>query len=143
MSTALDQFTGLRLFEDVVTRVMNEPRTGRSWSPAVDILETDDAITVRADLPDVKQEDIDVRVENQTLTFSGHRKLVRDEKVNSYHRLERSYGDFVRSFAIPSTVDSEQVAADYQNGVLSITLPRKESAKPRQVKVAVNGASKS
>src|SRR5579863_3361657 len=141
MSTAvsLDPFQGIRLFEDAVTRLMSEPRTGRPWSPAVDIFETEDALTLRADLPDVKLEDIDVRVENQTLSLTGHRKFERDEKVKGYHRIERSYGEFVRSFAIPSTVDTEKVAADYKNGVLTITLPKKEAAKPRQVKVAVQG----
>jgi HSP20 family protein len=122
-----------------MTRLMSEPRTGRPWSPAVDILETEDALQVRADLPDVKLEDIDVRVENQTLTVSGHRKFERDEKVKGYHRIERSYGEFVRSFAIPSTVETDKVSADYKNGVLTITLPKKEAAKPRQVKVAVQG----
>lgn len=141
MSTNLtiDPVNGLRFFEDAVTRLLSEPRTGRPWSPAVDIFESEDALTLRADLPDVKLEDIDVRVENQTLTVSGHRKFERDEKVKGYHRIERSYGDFVRSFAVPSTVDTEKVAADYKNGVLTITLPKKETAKPRQVKVAVQG----
>jgi len=141
MSTALniDPIHGLRLFEDAVTRLMSEPRTGRPWSPPVDIFESEEALTLRADLPDVKLEDIDVRVENQTLTVSGHRRFERDEKVKGYHRIERSYGEFVRSFAVPSTVETDKVSADYKNGVLTITLPKKEAAKPRQVKVAVQG----
>jgi HSP20 family protein len=142
MSIAQDPFQGLRLFEDAVTRLMSEPRTGRPWSPPVDILETEDALTVRADLPDVKLEDIDVRVENQTLTIRGHRRFERDDNVKGYHRIERSYGEFVRSFAVPSTVETEKVSADYKNGVLTITLPKKEAAKPRQVKIAVSGDSK-
>jgi HSP20 family protein len=85
----------------------------------------------------VKIEDIDVRVENQTLTLRGHRKFEKEENVRGYHRIERSYGEFVRSFALPPTVDNERVQADYKNGVLTITLPKKEAAKPRQVKVAV------
>jgi HSP20 family protein len=144
-SLTLDPMHGLRLFEDAVTRMMSEPRTGRPWSPNVDILETDDALIVRADVPDVKIEDIDVRVENQTLTLKGHRKFEKEENVKGYHRLERSYGEFVRSFAVPPTVDTEKVQADYKNGVLTVTLPRKESARPRQVKVEVHqadGASK-
>jgi HSP20 family protein len=144
MSTSLsfDPLHGLRLFEDAVTRLMSEPRTGRPWSPAVDILETDDSLIVKADLPNVKIEDIDIRVENQTLTISGSRTFEKDDKVKGYHRIERSYGEFVRSFAVPSTVDTEKVGADYKNGVLSVTLPRKESAKPRQVKVNVVDGSK-
>jgi HSP20 family protein len=139
MSTALsyDPFQGLRLFEDAVTRLMSEPSAGRPWAPAVDILETEDAIVLKADTPDVNIDDIDIRVENNTLTLRGHRKFEKDEKVKGWHRVERSYGEFVRSFALPNTVDTEKVQADYKNGVLSVTLPKKEAAKPRQVKVAV------
>src|SRR5580698_5455342 len=132
--------SGLRLFEDAVTRLMSEPRTGRPWSPAVDIVETQDALQLKADLPDVKLEDIDVRVENQTLTLSGKRRFEEEEKVKGYHRIERSYGDFVRSFTIPQTVDTEKVAADYKNGVLTVSLPKKDAAKPRQVKVEVTSS---
>ncbi len=140
MSNAVtfDPFQGLRLFEDAVTRLMSEPRTSRPWSPAVDILETEDALTLKADLPDINIADIDVRVENQTLTIRGHRKFEKDEKVKGYHRIERSYGDFLRSFAVPATLDTEKVEADYTDGVLTISLPKKEAAKPRQVKVAVS-----
>ncbi len=139
MSTAVtvDPFNGLRLFEDAVTRMMSEPRANRPWSPAVDIFETEDALKLKADVPDVNIEDIDVRVENQTLTVRGHRKFEKDETVKGHHRIERSYGEFVRSFVVPSTVDTEKVQADYKNGVLTITLPKKEAAKPRQVKVAI------
>lgn len=144
MSTSLsfDPLNGLRLFEDAVTRMMSEPRASRPWSPAVDILETDDALIVKADLPNVKIEDIDIRVENQTLSISGHRKFEKDENVKGYHRIERSYGEFLRSFAVPSTVDTDKVGADYRDGVLTITMPRKESAKPRQVKVNVTDGHK-
>lgn len=135
--TAVDPFQGLRFFEDAVTRLMNEPRTGRPWSPAVDIFETEEALTVKADLPDLKTEDIDIRVENYTMTIKGVRAFVKDETVKGYHRIERSYGDFVRSFALPNTVETDKVAAEYKNGVLTITLPKKEAAKPRQIKVAV------
>jgi HSP20 family protein len=149
MSTSLstllspaDPFHGLRLFEDAVTGLMSEPRGSRPWSPAVDILETEDALTVKADLPGVKLEDIDIRVENQTLTIKGHRKFEKDDAVKGYHRIERGYGEFVRSFAVPSTVDTDKVGAEYKNGVLAVTLPRKESAKPRQVKVSVTDGTK-
>jgi HSP20 family protein len=142
MSTALsyDPFQGLRLFEDAVTRLMAEPSGGRPWSPAVDILETEDAITLKADVPDVDINDIDIRVENNTLTLKGHRKFEKNDNIKGWHRIERSYGEFVRSFALPNTVDTEKVGAEYKNGVLSISLPKKEAAKPRQVKVAVNGS---
>lgn len=144
MSTAVtfDPFNGLRLFEDAVTRAvahtMSEPHGNRPWSLSVDVYESEDSLTVKADLPEVKVEDIDIRVENQTLTLRGERKFEKDEHLTGYHRIERSYGEFVRSFAVPSTVDTDKVQADYKNGVLTITLPKKEAAKPRQVKVAVH-----
>ena len=137
MSLTHDPFGSLRLFEDAVTRMMSEPRTSRPWSPAVDIVETEDELIVKADLPDVRLEDIDVRVENGTLSLKGERKFEKELADKGYHRIERSYGEFVRSFALPSTVDTEKVTADYRNGVLTIGLPKKETAKPRQVKVAV------
>jgi len=141
MSTApvtTDPFQGLRFFEDAVTRLMSEPRASRPWSPAVDILETEDALTLKADLPDVKTEDIDIRVENGTMTLRGSRKFEKNEDVKGYHRIERSYGEFVRSFALPPTVETDKVGAEYKNGVLTITLPKKETAKPRQVKVEIH-----
>ena len=132
-----DAFPGGKFFEDALNRLMNEPRTGRPWSPPVDIAETEHSLLLKADLPDVKAEDIDVRVENNTLTIKGSRAFGKDETIKGWHRLERSYGDFLRSFTLPNTLDSEKVAADFKNGVLTITVPKKESAKPRSVKVAV------
>ncbi len=120
--------------------MQSEPRTGQPWSPAVDIAETENELVLKADLPDLKLEDIEVRVENQTLTLKGERKFEKDEKSKGYHRIERSYGTFVRSFSLPTSVDSEKVAAQYSNGVLTIKLPKKgDAAKPRQVKVEVKG----
>ncbi len=136
MSTQFDPL-GLRFFEDAVTRLLNEPRANRPWSPAVDIYETEDALVLEADLPNVDLKDIDIRLENQTLTISGERKFEKGEGVNGYHRIERSYGNFLRSFAVPATIETEKVAAEYHNGVLVVSLPKKEAAKPRQVKVAV------
>ncbi len=137
MSLTHDPINSLRLFEDAVTRLMSEPRTSRPWSPAVDIVETENELVLKADLPDVKLEDIDVRVENQTLSIKGERKLEKDFADKGYHRIERSYGSFMRSFAVPNSVDTEKVSADYKNGVLTIALPKKEAAKPKQVKVEV------
>jgi len=137
MALQHDPLSSLRLFEDAVTRLMSEPRTGRPWSPAVDIVETENDLVLKADLPDLRLEDIDVRVENQTLTIKGERRFEEDSTEKGYHRIERSYGSFMRSFAVPNSVDTEQVSADYKNGVLTIKLPKKEAAKPRQVKVAV------
>lgn len=133
-----DPLSHARFFEDAFTRMLSEPRTGRPWSPAVDIFETENDLVLKADLPEVELNDIDLRVENQTLTLKGERKFNRaSEAKNGYHRIERSYGSFVRSFTVPSTVDTEKVGAGFHNGVLTITLPKKEAAKPRQVKVEV------
>lgn len=137
MSLQHDPISGLRLFEDAVTRLMSEPRTGRPWSPPVDILETENELVLKADVPDVKLEDIDVRVENQTLSIRGERRFEKDLAENGYHRIERSYGNFVRSFTVPNSVDTEKVSADYKNGALCVKLPKKEAAKPKQVKVEV------
>ena len=133
-----DPLANLRLFEDAYTRFMNEPVSNRPWSPAVDIYETENELVLKADLPDVDQKDIDVRVENQTLTIAGERKFEKKEENNKgFHRIERSYGNFVRSFAVPNSFDTEHIGAQYHNGVLSVTLPKKEAAKPRQIKVEV------
>jgi len=135
--TQYDPLANLRLFEDAFTRLLSEPRTGRPWSPAVDIFETEDDLVLKADVPEIELKDIDVRVENQTLSLSGERKFEKEDSGKGYHRIERSYGQFTRTFTLPSTVDTEKVAAEYHNGVLTVKLPKKAAAKPRQIKVAV------
>lgn len=137
--THTDPLANLRMFEDAFSRLLSEPRTGRPWSPAVDIFETENEVVLKADVPGVELKDIEVRVENQTLTVKGERKFEQEEQRKGYHRIERSYGAFQRSFAVPHTVDTEKVAAEFNNGVLTISLPKKEAAKPRQVKVEVKG----
>src|SRR5579884_991991 len=97
--------TGLRLFSDTVNRLLSDAQV-RPWSPAVDIYETENELVLKADLPEVNQKDIDVRVENQTLTIAGVRKFEKDENKKGFHRIERSYGNFVRSFAVPNTFDT-------------------------------------
>ena len=132
-----DPLANLRLFEDAFTRALSEPQTNRPWAPSVDIYETGEELVLKADVPDVDLKDIDVRVENQTLTISGQRKFQQQESGKGYHRIERSYGNFVRSFAVPNSFDTEKIGASYKNGVLTVSLPKKEAAKPRQVKVEV------
>src|SRR3954452_2815771 len=135
-----DPLANLRVFEDAFSRMLTEPANNRPWAPAVDIYETGNELVLKADLPDVELKDIDVRVENQTLTIAGERKFEAPQEGDGnkgYHRIERSYGKFVRSFALPSTFDTEKIAASYKNGVLSVSLPKKEAAKPRQIKVQV------
>jgi HSP20 family protein len=135
MSLSTDPISGLRVFEDTLNRMLSEPRTSRPWSPAVDILETENAIVLKADVPAVDPKDIDIEVQNQTLTVKGQRHFDKSEATKGFHRIERSFGSFVRSFAVPTSVDTEKVNADYKNGVLTISLPKKEAAKPRQIKI--------
>jgi HSP20 family protein len=132
-----DPLANLRVFEDAFTRMLTEPQTNRPWAPSVDIYETENELVLKADLPDVDLKDIDVRVENQTLSISGERKFENPDTGKGYHRMERNYGRFTRSFAVPNSFDTEKIAADYKSGVLSVSLPKKEAAKPRQVKVEV------
>lgn len=137
MMSSTDPLANFRVFEDAFTRLLSEPRAGRPWSPAVDVFETPDELVFTADLPGVASSDIDVKVENQTLTIAGERKFQEPQDGRGYHRIERSYGNFVRSFAVPNVFDTEKVGATLRDGVLSVTLPKKEAAKPRQIKVEV------
>ena len=133
--TGVDPFQG---FQDTMNRFFNEPAANRPWVPPVDIRETENELVLKADIPDVKFEDIDVRMENGTLTIRGERKFEQQKKEGGWHRVERSYGSFERVFTLPDSVNPEAVQADYKNGTLTVTLPKKEIAKPRQVKVQVN-----
>jgi HSP20 family protein len=128
---------GLRLFQDSVNRLFAEP-SARPWVPAVDILETENELVLKADVPEMELKDLDVKIENGTLTLRGERKFEHKEKNGGFHRVERSYGTFERVFTLPETVNPEGVKADYKAGVLTIALPKKEVAKPRTIKVNVN-----
>ncbi len=128
---------GIRLFQDAVNRLFSEP-AARPWAPPVDVLETENELVVKADLPDVNLKDINIQIEQGTLSIKGNRQFQKVEgKGTGYHRIERSYGEFQRYFTLPETVDSEKVKADYKNGVLTVTLPKKEVAKPRAIKIDV------
>lgn len=126
-----------RLFGDVYVR--DEDVTSRgTWMPPVDIFETDSHdLVVKAELPDMTREDIEVTVENNTLTLKGTKKLPDRVKDDQYRRIERSYGTFSRSFTLPNTVDASKVSAEYKNGVLTVKLPFREEAKPRTINVEV------
>lgn len=128
---------GLRVFQDTVNRLFAEPN-GRPWVPPVDIKETENELIVKADIPDVEMKNIDVKLENGSLTLRGERKFEAKKDEGRWHRVERSYGAFERVFTVPDTVNPEGVKADYKNGTLTITLPKKEVAKPRQIKIEVN-----
>ena len=135
--TEVEEFPTFRLFQDTVNRLLAEPQSSRPWAPAVDILETENELLLKADLPGVDMKNIDIQVENGTLTLKGQREFQNEAKQGGYHRIERSYGTFARTFTLPNTVDTEQVRADYKAGVLSIVLPKKELAKPRSIKVEI------
>jgi HSP20 family protein len=111
-----------------------------SFVPAVDVYEDAQKVVVKIEVPGVKQEDLDVRLENQTLTVKGERKFDAEEKEENFHRIERRYGSFVRSFTVPQTVDTDSIAANYDAGVLTVSLNKKAEAKPKQVKIGVTSA---
>jgi HSP20 family protein len=112
-----------------------------SFAPAVDIYEDAQKLSLRIEVPGLKPEDVDIRVENNTMTVRGERRFANEEKEENYHRIERRYGSFVRSFTLPQTVDMENVSANYEQGLLSIDIPKKPEAKPKQVKIAVSSSS--
>jgi HSP20 family protein len=128
-----------RIFTDAYRRDNDDLMTRGAWVPPVDIYETGNhELVLRAELPDVPREDIALRVENNTLTIGGERKMDSDVKEEQYHRIERTYGTFSRAFTLPPTVDTSAIAAEYKNGVLTVRLPLREEAKPKQIQVQVS-----
>ena len=125
-----------RLFNEAFERSSDESSI-TAWAPAVDIFETEHELVVKADLPDIKPEEIDVRVENNILTIRGERKFEKKVDQSNYLRVERTFGSFSRSFSLANTVNSEAIKAEYKNGVLTLTVPKREEAKPKQIKVNV------
>jgi HSP20 family protein len=125
-----------RLFEDFGRE--EDVTLSGDWIPPVDIYQTDaHEIVLKAELPGLRREDIDVRVENNTLTLKGERRQEKEIKKDRYHRMERTYGSFMRSFTLPNTIDTDKVRAEYKDGVLTVTLPLREESKPKQIKVDV------
>jgi HSP20 family protein len=106
-----------------------------AWTPAVDVFEDKDAVKIVAELPGVKPEDVKISLENQTLTMRGEKRQVAEEKTERVHRYERTYGAFERTFALPGTVDADRIEANYADGLLTITLPKVERARPRQIEI--------
>lgn len=141
-----DPFRDLITLQDRMNRLFDESMRGArpadegttSWSPAVDIYETDNEIVLKAELPEVNQKDIDIQIENSTLTIQGERKSDTTIKQENYHRIERAYGRFNRSFTLPNLVDQEKIKAEYKDGVLKIELPKREERKPKQIKVTLS-----
>jgi HSP20 family protein len=127
-----------RVFSDAYRHGDDGLLTSGSWVPPVDIYENgDQEVVLKVELPDMSREAIDVSVDNGTLTIKGEKKLAQEVKEEQYHRIERRYGNFSRSFTLPRTVDANKVGAEYKNGVLTVRLPLREEAKPRQIKVDV------
>ncbi|HLG43707.1 MAG TPA: Hsp20/alpha crystallin family protein [Nitrospirales bacterium] len=114
-----------------------EAMTVAEWAPLVDIVEEDKEYLIKAELPEVKKEDVKVTVQDEVLTVTGERKFEKEEKGRKYHRIERAYGSFTRSFTLPEDADSERVAAEFKDGVLKVHLPKSEKAKPKSVEVKI------
>jgi HSP20 family protein len=143
---AMDPFQGLRRLNSILDdafagspfqREENGTLTA-AWTPAVDVFEDKDAVKIIAELPGVKSEDVKLSIENNVLTLRGEKKQVAEEKTERVHRYERSYGMFERSFALPNTVDADRVEARFENGLLTIQLPKVERARPREIEVKVS-----
>jgi HSP20 family protein len=125
-----------KLFDETFSRRTQDQEAG-DWSPAVDIMEKKDEIILKMEIPEVDQKSTDIKMEGNVLTIKGERKLEEGTKREDYHRLERPYGTFSRSFSLPNTVDQENIKASHNDGILRITFPKKEETKPKQIKVEV------
>jgi HSP20 family protein len=139
-----DPFRNISTLQEQVNRLFErnssantEYATLTAWAPSVDVYETENELVIKADLPEVVEKDLDVRVENNMLTIRGERKFEQNVKEENYLRMERSYGSFSRSFSLPNTVDTQAIKAQYTDGVLTVTLPRRAESKPKQVKINV------
>lgn len=145
-----DPFGDLRSLQDEVNRLFSGTfaRSGRqdevlrgAWNPQVDIFENKNEIVLEAELPGMKAEDVNISIENNVLTLHGERKFEKKDERDNFHRVERSYGSFTRSFTLPPTVSSENANAEFENGVLRLTLAKREEAKPRRIEIKANGIS--
>lgn len=138
--TTQDRFN--RLFNDHFANAFGgDQLNAKGWTPAVDIYETDQNLVIKAELPGIDPKDLEVRVEDGTLYLKGERKYEREVKEESYHRVERSYGSFARTFSLPRTINTEDIKADYKDGILTLTMPKREEAKPKTVKINVAQAA--
>ncbi|HEY1676647.1 MAG TPA: Hsp20/alpha crystallin family protein [Candidatus Sulfotelmatobacter sp.] len=143
--TRFQPFSEFSTLQDRINRVFRESYSGNqedaltnsSFAPAVDVYEDEHKVSLKIEVPGIDEKDLDIRVENNTLSVHGERKIEKEEKEENYRRVERQYGSFTRTFTLPQTVDTENVSANYDKGVLNITLPKKAEAKPKQIKVSV------
>lgn len=139
-----DPFRELTALQSEVNRLFSRATGGdgaerQSWTPAVDVVETDDAIVLKAELAGMDPKDINIEVQDNVLTVSGERRFEEEVKEDKFYRIERRYGSFSRSLALPSTADETKVEAKYENGVLKVTVPKAEIAKPKKITVTVGG----
>lgn len=140
MITRIDPFRELaNLFENFTDRTGKDQLQSGSFVPPVDVYEDEHNVVLKLEVPGVNEADLDIQLENNTLTVKGERKFEKEEKEENFHRIERRYGSFVRTFRLPNIVDSEKVEANYDKGVLRVTIAKKAEAKPKQIKVG-NGA---
>jgi HSP20 family protein len=149
--TRWEPFREFATLQDRMTRLLNEqlPSMGSeeslaagSFVPPVDVYEDEHSIQLKMEVPGIEEKDIDIRLENNLLTVRGERKFEKEEKEENFHRIERRYGSFSRSFTLPNTVNSEDVKADYTNGVLKVRLAKRAEAKPKQIKVNIGTSEK-
>ena len=147
--TRYDPFRDLRNLQEEVNRLFtgNLPRTFEdegiargSWSPSVDIYENKEQIVLEAELPGMNREDFDLSIENNVITLRGERHFEKRDETDNYHRVERAYGSFTRSFTLPNSVSGEGVTADYRNGVLRVTIPKREETKARRIEIKTEGS---
>ncbi len=124
-----------RLFEDVASSREERDLTASSWTPSVDIYETESDVVLSAELPGIEEKDIEIKIEDNTLTLKGERNFEKETKEENYHRIERAYGSFYRSFSLPHYVDQDNIRAEHESGVLKIHMPKKHEAKPKKVKI--------
>ncbi len=144
--TRWDPFRELNALQSRMNRLFEQQYSGREESltagafvPPVDIYEDEHSIQLKLEVPSIDEKDLDIKVENNTLTVSGERKFESEEKEENFHRVERRYGSFTRSFTLPNTVSTEEIQADYDQGVLKIRLAKRAEAKPKQIKVNIGG----
>src|SRR5215471_7635097 len=140
----MNPFTALQDIQERLTRAFDESNLLRrteedlgltGWRPAVDVFENDDSYVIKAELPEVRREDVKIHLENNRLTISGERRLENEEKRQNYHRIERTYGSFSRSFMLPIDATPEEIKANFRDGVLKVTVPKAETAKPRSIEI--------
>ena len=134
LSTIQDRMN--RLFQDAYTPNREEGLSAAAFAPATDVYEDENHVTLKLEVPGIDEKDLDIRVENNNLVIRGERKFEKEEKEENFRRVERQYGTFVRSFSLPSTVDTDNINANYDKGVLSITMPKRAEAKPKQIQVS-------